>query len=257
MTRKVLIVDDEPEVVASIQSALHKEPYEIMSASSGEEGFRILEEQSVDVVVCDDEMPDTKGVDFLAEAQRRYPKVLRVMLYSGTAEPGALIEAVNTAGIFRFVAKPVQPAQLAKVLRDALQVSRVAEAQVEVWAAAQRQRQAMQKLSAPEVAEEETTDETIAAARYAGFYPADITGEAEKIGELPKEHADRLSMRERQIVEALASGRRVKDIAQDLVISTHTVRNHLKAIYRKLNVRSQFELLSLMARHPTHREANS
>lgn len=255
MTRKVLIVDDEPEVIASIQSALHKEPYEIMSASNGEEGLHILDEQSVDVVVCNDEMPDMKGVDFLAESQRRHPKVLRVML-SGTAERDALIEAVNTAGIYRFVAKPVQPAQLAKVLREALQVSRVAEAQVEVWAAAQLQRQAMQKLAAPEAEEEEASDETIAAARYAGFYPADMTGEAEKIGELPKEHADRLSMRERQIVEALASGRRVKDIAQDLVISTHTVRNHLKAIYRKLNVRSQFELLSLMARHPTHREAN-
>lgn len=253
MTRKVLIVDDEPEVVASIQSALHKEPYEIMSASSGEEGLRILDEQPVDVVVCDDVIPDMKGVDFLAESQKRHPKVLRVMLSSGT-DGDALIEAVNTAGIYRFVAKPVQAAQLAKVLRDALQVSRVAEAQMEVWSAAKMQRQAMQKLAAPDMEEEEASEETIAAARYAGFYPADLTGEAEKIGELPKEHADRLSLRERQIVEALASGRRVKDIAQDLVISTHTVRNHLKAIYRKLNVRSQFELLSLMARNPTHRE---
>lgn len=256
MTRKVLIVDDEPEVIASIQSALHKEPYEIMSASSGQEGFTLLEEQPVDVVVCDDEMPDMKGVEFLAEAQKRNPKVLRVMLLSGTADRDALIEAVNTAGIFRFVSKPVQAAQLAKVLREALQVSRVAEAQMEVWAAAKMQRQAMQKLSSPDM-EEEESEETITAARYAGFYPADMTGEADKIGELPKEHADRLSMRERQIVEALASGRRVKDIAQDLVISTHTVRNHLKAIYRKLNVRSQFELLSLMARNPTHREAST
>lgn len=254
MTRKVLIVDDEPEVIASIQSALHKEPYEFMSASSGQEGLTTLDEQPVDVVVCDDEMPDMKGVDFLAEAQKRHPKVLRVML-SGSADRDALIEAVNTAGIYRFVSKPVQAAQLAKVLREALQVSRVAEAQMEVWAAAKMQRQAMQKLAAPDVDEESASEETITAARYAGFYPADMTGEADKIGELPKEHADRLSMRERQIVEALASGRRVKDIAQDLVISTHTVRNHLKAIYRKLNVRSQFELLSLMARNPTHREA--
>jgi DNA-binding NarL/FixJ family response regulator len=51
-----------------------------------------------------------------------------------------------------------------------------------------------------------------------------------------------------EIVEALGSGRRVKDIARDLIISTHTVRNHLKAIYRKLNVRSQFELIGMVAR---------
>jgi DNA-binding CsgD family transcriptional regulator len=58
----------------------------------------------------------------------------------------------------------------------------------------------------------------------------------------------KLSAREREIVEKLAAGHRVKDIAGVLDISTHTVRNHLKAIYRKLNVRSQLDLLSLFSR---------
>jgi DNA-binding NarL/FixJ family response regulator len=254
MTRKVLFVDDEPEVIASIQAALHKEPYEIVSARGGEEALRMLEDQAIDVVVSDEDMPGMRGSEFLAEVQKRHPRVLRVMISGGTARE-TLIDAVNNAGIYRFISKPVQAAQLAKVLRDALTVGRVAEAQMEVWEAAKAQHMAMQRLASPEGDHESISEEAVTAARFAGFAPSEASGDLDKIGELPKEHADRLSTRERQIVEALASGRRVKDIAQDLVISTHTVRNHLKAIYRKLNVRSQFELLSLMARNATHRES--
>lgn len=254
MTRKVLFVDDEPEMIAGIQAALHKEPYEIVSARGGEEALRLLEDQAIDVVVSDEDMPGMRGSEFLAEVQRRHPRVLRVMLSGGTTRE-TLIDAVNNAGIYRFVSKPVQAAQLAKVLRDALTVGRVAEAQLEVWEAAKAQHMAMQRLATPEGDHDAISEDAVTAARFAGFSPAEASSDLDKIGELPKEHADRLSTRERQIVEALASGRRVKDIAQDLVISTHTVRNHLKAIYRKLNVRSQFELLSLMARNATHREA--
>lgn len=55
---------------------------------------------------------------------------------------------------------------------------------------------------------------------------------------------EKLSERERQIVNLIADGERVKDVAVGLGISTHTVRNHLKAIYRKLGIRSQFELIA-------------
>lgn len=52
-----------------------------------------------------------------------------------------------------------------------------------------------------------------------------------------------LSPREREILNELLAGRRVNDVASRLDISRHTVRNHLKAIYRKLGVHSQVELI--------------
>ena len=52
-----------------------------------------------------------------------------------------------------------------------------------------------------------------------------------------------LSEREREILSELAAGSRVPSIATRLFISPHTVRNHLKAIYRKLGVGSQAELI--------------
>lgn len=54
-----------------------------------------------------------------------------------------------------------------------------------------------------------------------------------------------LSARERQVLQALLANKRVPMIARSLFISEHTVRNHLKLVYRKLGVHSQTELLEL------------
>ena len=55
-----------------------------------------------------------------------------------------------------------------------------------------------------------------------------------------------LSEREREVLEQLMSGSRVPAIAKDLFISQNTVRNHLKAIYRKVGVSSQSALIELV-----------
>ena len=62
-------------------------------------------------------------------------------------------------------------------------------------------------------------------------------------------HLNPLSPRERQIVELLASGARVVTIAQRLQLSPHTVRNHLKSVFRKLNLRGQHELFEYWQEH--------
>jgi DNA-binding NarL/FixJ family response regulator len=248
MSRRVLFVGGDKDAVLQVQTALHKEPYEIAHVKDETEAYTYLRDVKASVVVADENMPGGRGADFLTEVQKRHPTTVRIMV-TGHGDRAGLIDAVNRAEIYRFVSHPFAPPALARVLRDALTIARVAEAQEAVWTAAKKQQEAMQKLLAPDgVGSIDEADGAVAAARFAGMSP-EGEPELERIGELPEEHAQRLSTREREIVEALGSGRRVKDIAQDLVISTHTVRNHLKAIYRKLNVRSQFELISLMARH--------
>lgn len=61
--------------------------------------------------------------------------------------------------------------------------------------------------------------------------------------------ADLLSTRERQIVDLLANGARVVTIAQRLQLSPHTVRNHLKSVFRKLNLHGQHELFEYWHQH--------
>ena len=60
-----------------------------------------------------------------------------------------------------------------------------------------------------------------------------------------------LSRREREIVTALVSAKPVKQIAASLNISPHTVRNHLKSSFRKLNVGSQVELVAKLTMGPS------
>jgi PAS domain S-box-containing protein len=55
---------------------------------------------------------------------------------------------------------------------------------------------------------------------------------------------DHLSAREQEVVELLEGGLHPKDIARELRLSVHTVRNHLRFVYRKLGVRSQLELMA-------------
>jgi PAS domain S-box-containing protein len=57
---------------------------------------------------------------------------------------------------------------------------------------------------------------------------------------------EQLSVREREILAELISGKRVPAIAKDLFISPHTVRNHLKSMYRKLDLSSQAELIEFV-----------
>ena len=65
----------------------------------------------------------------------------------------------------------------------------------------------------------------------------------------PPERLDPLTARERQIVDLLANGARVVTIAQRLQISSHTVRNHLKSVFKKLNLSGQHELFEYWHEH--------
>jgi DNA-binding NarL/FixJ family response regulator len=245
MQPRVLLVDDEPAVIAAVRAALKNEPFEVIGATATDEAFALLEAERFDVLVSDEEMPHMKGSEFLARAGRAYPSIPRIML-SGRADVKALTKAVNEAEIFRFLAKPVRATELTGAIREALELGELARVHREVWSAAQAQHAALTSLQRGSAAGA-YTEHAHDRVRFAGFSVEGGTP-AGAAREIPQSYAERLSAREREIVDAMAAGRRVKEIAEQFAISTHTVRNHLKAVYRKLNVRSQLELVSLITR---------
>lgn len=245
MQPRVLLVDDDPTVLAAVQATLQAEAFEVVGTTSPAEALALLSEQPFNVLLSDEEMPGMKGSEFLARAFKAHPHIPRIML-SGKADVEALARAVNDAEIFRFLAKPVRAAELVQSVHDALALQRLAEVHREVWSAAQAQHAALTTLSQGE-RELMTIDESRDLVRFAGFRVEALPAER-SVAVLSETYAARLSVREREIVQAMVGGKRVKDIADQFAISTHTVRNHLKAVYRKLNVRSQLELLSLITR---------
>jgi len=103
---RILLVDDEINVLRALERTFLDEEYEVLTAPSGSEGLSILQDVSpVQVVVSDYRMPQMNGVDFLREVRRRWPDTVRIVL-SGYADTAVVISAINEGEIYKFIAKP-------------------------------------------------------------------------------------------------------------------------------------------------------
>jgi DNA-binding response OmpR family regulator len=104
MKARVLIVDDEPRMAASLRTALERSGYECECAGNGAEALRALEARRADVVVSDRRMPEMDGLELLREVKARYGELPFVMMTAYADVPSA-VEAMR-AGAFDYVAKP-------------------------------------------------------------------------------------------------------------------------------------------------------
>lgn len=120
MSDKVLLVDDEPQVINAIRRALQDEEYDILSANSAAEALEIMAGTSIDVIVSDEKMPEMSGTELLTEVSRIYPDTIRIIL-TGHASMDVIINAVNKGEIYRFLTKPWNDIDLAISIRHALQ----------------------------------------------------------------------------------------------------------------------------------------
>jgi ActR/RegA family two-component response regulator len=105
MPAKILLVDDEPAVLAGYERSLYRE-FKVDTATGGELGLQaILRSGPYAVIVSDMRMPGMSGAQFLAKARKSAPDTVR-MLLTGYTDLGAAMEAVNEGNIFRFLTKP-------------------------------------------------------------------------------------------------------------------------------------------------------
>lgn len=118
---RILCVDDERNVLRSLERIFWDDDYLIMTAGSGEEGLRLLAEApQVQVVISDFRMPGMNGVEFLKEVYRRHPDTLRIVL-SGYADTAAVVAAINEGKIYKFIPKPWNDDELRMTVAKALE----------------------------------------------------------------------------------------------------------------------------------------
>ena len=67
----VLCVDDEKNILNALRRLLRQENYNLLTASSGAEGLKLLEETHVQLVISDQRMPEMSGVDFLSQVREK------------------------------------------------------------------------------------------------------------------------------------------------------------------------------------------
>jgi response regulator RpfG family c-di-GMP phosphodiesterase len=113
----VLIVDDEPDVCDSVHDLLRRE-FRVLKAHSAEEGYRIMQEEEVHIVMSDQRMPQITGIELLTKLKARHPHAIR-MLFTGFADLESIIAAINQGHIFQFLKKPWQPEELLAAVRQA------------------------------------------------------------------------------------------------------------------------------------------
>lgn len=101
----VLFVDDEVNIQRSFVREFRSAPWEVLTASSGEEGLKVQDREEVGVIVSDQRMPGMSGVEFLAAVRERWPDSFRIML-TGYGDLETITSAINAGEIHRFLAKP-------------------------------------------------------------------------------------------------------------------------------------------------------
>jgi two-component system, probable response regulator PhcQ len=119
MSHTILLVDDEPNLLAALQRALRKEPYTVVTATSARQGWIILKGRLIDVVISDQDMPEVSGTVLLAQVRKTFPDTIRFML-TGKATLEVAMQAINAGAISRFFTKPYNHEDLAAAIRQSL-----------------------------------------------------------------------------------------------------------------------------------------
>lgn len=120
---RVLVVDDEIELMTALSEILNENGYEVSGFSSCTDALRTLGEQDFDLLLLDLMMPEMNGIEFLKEAQRIDPNVVGILM-TGYGTVHTAVEAIKV-GAFDYVLKPFKINRLLTVLYRALDMRRL------------------------------------------------------------------------------------------------------------------------------------
>lgn len=101
---KILYVDDEENNLTSFRANFRKQ-YEVFSALSAENAFEVLKENTINIIISDQRMPGTTGVEFLEQTVKLYPDSIRLLI-TGQADVEIVIDAINRGQISKYIQKP-------------------------------------------------------------------------------------------------------------------------------------------------------
>jgi DNA-binding NtrC family response regulator len=122
---KILIVDDNPEVLKLIANILETNEYEVETVSRGESAIKKLESNDYDMVLTDLMMPDVDGMQVLEHVKSRASKTMCIIL-TGHGTIKSSVKAIKK-GAFDYITKPVSPGELLIIVEKALKFKSLEE----------------------------------------------------------------------------------------------------------------------------------
>jgi signal transduction histidine kinase len=120
---RVLIVDDEIELMAALSELLLDQGYDVVGCTSGEEALGVLRQREIDVLVTDLMMPGLDGIYLLRQAQALQPYLLGIVA-TGQGSIESAVDAMKV-GAFDYVLKPFKLGTLLPILTRAVEVGRL------------------------------------------------------------------------------------------------------------------------------------
>jgi anti-anti-sigma factor len=117
---RILIVDDDKLVLKALEMTLINEGYEVLSATNGHDALQMLQEHAISIVICDQRMPEMKGVELLSRAKIIKPETLRILL-TGNGDLQTAKEAINIGQVNQFLEKPWDNELLISIVRELME----------------------------------------------------------------------------------------------------------------------------------------
>src|SRR4030095_14309959 len=114
----VLYVDDEEHNLVSFRATFRRD-YQVFTAKSAREGLQLLRENWIPIIITDQRMPELTGVQFLEKLLPEFPESIRMIL-TGFSDIQAIIEAINSGRIFRYITKPWDETELRMTIDNAI-----------------------------------------------------------------------------------------------------------------------------------------
>lgn len=212
MSLKVLIIDDHTLFREGLEGLLSRRQIEVIaSAGDGEEGVRLAQELSPDIILLDMRMPGLGGLDVLSRLKENNV-IPPIAILTTSSEESDLVEALRN-GARGYLLKDMEPDELVLALRDIV------------------------------------AGKTVVAPALAATLAKVVQGDTATVGEPADTIFDELTPRELEILSLLAEGQSNKVIARNLGITDGTVKLHVKAILRKLEVHSRVEAAVIAVKH--------
>ncbi|MCA9039696.1 MAG: response regulator [Planctomycetaceae bacterium] len=118
---KVLIVDDEPNIVNACKRLLRGAGFEVIGSTDVHEALKIVASQEIAVVISDQRMPDMTGAKFLSIIKELSPETTRLIL-TGYADIEAAISAINDGHVYQYLTKPWDEEGILKAVEEAAQL---------------------------------------------------------------------------------------------------------------------------------------
>lgn len=114
----VLYVDDDEYNLLLFDEFMSSD-YQVLTAMSPEDGYRMLKENHVKVLISDQRMPDETGLEFIERINPEFPDLVKI-IFTAHIDHDAAIKAINQGGIYRYVMKPWNFQEMRQTLQNAI-----------------------------------------------------------------------------------------------------------------------------------------